>query len=369
LAPVLGHCCNLPPPLCIIRIMGKRSASTTIAGAAKKEKLVNPAFAEIQDALKQAEHLPANCQAMLAAMVPATFTTAPKERSEHQATVIQWVEDALCKQQAKLMVETNAGATKLSELEATKAERSVEVKKAEATLAEKKNVLLLKKNVLAEAMITMIASKKLLAEKQEEQQTNDADFLAMKKEQHGLSAAFVEHFKAPMEAGEALHYQELQPFLRNLDLEESFMVSVPASCCKAKEQRGSFDDVVLQALEQALLDRATQIMAAVSNQSPESVARETAVCNVQEKLALDQTAQVDASAELTAAQKEIDEAAVALKEIEKVAADFDVEIQAASELHEKLRSVQEGFAQGPLASFRTSKDGTVAPELCATAGA
>merc|ERR1711865_1202178 len=165
------------------------------------------------------------------------------------------------------------------------------------------DILPLKKNALAEASISMTSTKKLFAEKQEDQQTQDADFLAMKKEQHGLSSAFVEHFKAPMEAGEAPHYRELQPFLRNLDLEESFMVSVPASCCKTKEQRGSFDDVVLQALEQALLDRASQIMSAVSNQSPESVAREAAVHTAEQQLVVDRASQENASIEVTAAQK------------------------------------------------------------------
>ena len=35
-----------------------------------------------------------------------------------------------------------------------------------------------------------------------------------------------------------------------MPLQESFMVSLPASCGKSKEERGGFDHVVLQQFEQ-----------------------------------------------------------------------------------------------------------------------
>jgi len=197
--------------------MVKRAASSAIAPAAKKEK-VNPAFVEIQDALNKAEHLPANCRAMLAAMVPASFANAREERSEQQAAVIQWVEEALKLEQAKHSVACDTVGVQLSQIESSKAAQVAEVEKAEAVLAAKKDVLPLKKHALAEATIAMSFTKKSLAEKQEEQRSCDAPYMAMKKEQEGLAHAFVEHFKVPMEAGDSLHYAELQPFLVNVDL-------------------------------------------------------------------------------------------------------------------------------------------------------
>lgn len=348
--------------------MGKRVASTN-ASAVKKAK-VNPVFAEIQDALKNVENLPANCRAMLAAMVPASFNSAGGDvRSEQQATVIQWVEAALLKQKAVHNSEVDIAAAALAELEASRAVRFGELQKAEALLAEKKEIVPLKKHALAESSISMTSTKKMLAEKQEEQRVLDSDYLTMKKEQEGLAAAFVEHFKVPLEAGEALHYGELQPFLRNLDLEESFMVSVPSSCCKPKDQRGSFDNVVLEALEQALLQRAMQIKDVVSNRSPESEAREVGVHKAEEQLTIDCAAKERANTELAAAQKNVEIATAALKEIEQVVAVCDAEIKTASDSHEKLRLVHDGFEQGPLTSFRTSKDGAAAAGICATAGA
>lgn len=294
--------------------------------------------------------------------------SAREERSEQQVTVIQWVEDALLLQKAKLLEEADAVGAKLAEVEAHKAECVAEVEKAEAVLAAKKEVIPLRKNALAEATILMTATKKGLAEKQEEQRTLDSDYVAMKKEQDGLAAAFVEHFKVPLDAGESLHYDELQPFLRNLDLEESFMVSVPTSCMKTKEQRGSFDNVVLEALEQALLDRATQIKDVVSNRSPESVAREVAVQKAEEQLAVEKAAQEKATADLVQAQKDAEFAASALKDTEEVVDGCHVEVKAAAKASDKLRHLHDSFDQGALTSFRSSKDG-ICKELCATAGA
>jgi len=348
--------------------MVKRAASGNNAPAAKKEK-VSPVFVEIQDALQKAEHLPANCRAMLAAMVPASFANSREERSEQQVAVIQWVEEALKQEQAKLTSETDKVSANLAQIEAGKALQVAEVQTAEGALNAKKELIPLKKGALAEATIAMTTTKKMLAQKQEEQRTCDAPFLAMKKEQEGLSKAFVEHFRVPMDAGEALHYGELQPFLSNLDLEESFMVSVPSSCMKTKEERGSFDDVVLQALEQALLDRATQIKDAVSNRSPESEAREAGVVKTEDQLAVDRTAQEKAQAELAVAQKDVEVGATALKEIEEVVANIGVDLKAALKQSDKVRFIQEGFEQGPFAKFLICKDGSAVSDVCATAGA
>lgn len=347
--------------------MGKRVASSGNNLTAKKVK-INPVFAEIQDVMKKVEHLPQSCRDMLAAMVPTSLASAREQRSEQQVIVIQWLQDALEQQKDKLAAEAATAAGKLTELETNKAEKVLQVEQAEALLAEKKKVVALKKSSLAEATIAMTATKKMLAQSIEEQQVCDSEYLAMKKEQGGLAAAFVEHFKAPLDAGTALNYESLQPFLKNLDLEESFMVSVPASCAKTRDQRGSFDDVVLQSLEQALLDRAAQIKDVVSNRSPESVEREIGIQKMEEQLTIDRSAQEQASAELTAAQKDVEVAGSVLKEAEKVVESCDLGLNEVSDLCKERQSIQEEFEQGPLASFRTSKDGITA-HLCATAGA
>jgi len=350
------------------RIMAKKAKVDQGVPAAKKAK-VDPALAGIQDTLKKAEHLPVTTREMLAAMVPASLITPIEKRSQQQTTVIQWIEDVLQTHQGQLAAEANSVASKLARLEASKAEHLAEVSKASATVAEKTEVVPVKRSALTEATIAMAATKKMLAEKQEEQKVCDADFLAMQKEQEGLASAFVEHFKVPMEAGEALHYEGLKPFLRNLDLQESFLVSLPASCSKTKEQRGSFDEIVLQTLEQELLDRASTILDVVSNPSPEREARGAAIQKAEEQLAADEAAHEKATAELADSQKDVELAVSALKETEQAAACLEIEVKASAKLCDKLQFVLEGFEQGPLTSFKSFKDGSVATEVSATVGA
>lgn len=348
--------------------MGKRVGASGNGAAAKKQKL-SPALAEIQDTIRKVDHLPVNCRTMLAAMVPKSFGTSPASRSEQQVTVIDWLEKALLTEHAKLAAETKVASDSLAQLEARKAEKLPDVEAAQTALQAKKELLIARKNALAEATIALSATKKGLSEKQEEQKVLDADYVAMKKEKEELAHAFRDHFKAPLDAGEALHYEELQPFLSGLDLEESFMVSVPEVCAKTKDERGSFDNVVLQALEQSLGERAAQILEAVSNRSPESLAREAAISKTEEQLAAEKEAQEKAATEVAAAQKDVELQTATVKQIQE---DFDVflsEFKAATDHRDQLQSVQDQFEQGPLMSFRTSKDGTSATELCATAGA
>jgi len=350
------------------RIMRKRSAQVPSGAAAKKGK-VDIAFAGIQDTLNKAEHLPASCRAMLMAMVPASLATPSEQRSKQQTTVIEWIEDVLQKHQCQLSSEADAVSTKLSQLQATKAEHLASVEKAEAVLAEKKEVVPVKRNALSEATTAMAATKKLLAEKQEERNVCDADFLAMQEEQEGLASAFVEHFKIPLEAGEALHYEALMPFLRKLDLQESFMVSLPATCSKTKEQRGSFDEIVLQTLEQELLDRAATIKDVVSSPNAEREARSGAIQKTEEQLAAESAAVEKATEELTAAEKDVELAGTSLKEVEQGAATVTSEVKASAKLCDKLRFVLEGFEAGPLKSFTSFKEGNSAADPSPVAGA
>merc|ERR1719223_2612070 len=114
--------------------MGKCSAQG--APPAKKAK-IDPALAGIQDTLKKAEHLPATCREMLAAMVPASLVTPSEKRSQQQNTVIRWIEDVLKTHQGQLAAEASSVASKLARLEASKAEHLADVSKAASTVTEK----------------------------------------------------------------------------------------------------------------------------------------------------------------------------------------------------------------------------------------
>lgn len=335
--------------------MGKRGATSAQASAAKRAA-VNPTFLKIQDAVKAAEHLPATCRDMLAALVPVSLAASREDRGEEQSAAVQWIEETLQQQCDVLAGEVDAANAAMQQLEAAKAEHLAAVQKAEETLAELAEAVPSKQDAVAEANIALTASKKAHQEKQEEHQGADGPFLAKKKELEGLQTAIEESFKVPVAAGEAVHFSALQPYVGALELEESLKLSIPQSCCKTKEQRGSFDELVLQSLEKALLERAEQLRQSVASENAGFEERQAAVRIAEEQAAANQAAQQKAFEELSNAQKNVEVASGALQEAKKVVAGGDAEIKAALRVCEQHRGRKEAFEQGPLAAFTTARD-------------
>merc|ERR1719262_880627 len=106
---------------------------------------------------------------------------------------------------------------------------------------------------LADATTTANASSETLAERQAAQKTREADLASVQENKSALEQAFQTHFQAPMEAGQGPNFKELEPFIKTMDLEKSMLQTLPGTCGKSKEDRGSFDQVILEQLEQAIV--------------------------------------------------------------------------------------------------------------------
>jgi hypothetical protein len=343
--------------------MGKRAATTAAkAPPAKKEKN-DPAVVAVQEVLTQGLGLPKNCSHMLAAVTPTSLGVARDKRDEQQAIVVKWIEDTLEKHQEQLQTEADIAAEKLRTLEASKAELRRAVEKAETALNEKKELLPLKKDALAEATIAVTATKKAFA-KAEELRAAD---VAKTQEMENLAIVIEQQFKAPLAAGEALRYDALKPFMGALELEESFKVSVSSSCCKTKDQRGPFEEAVLEALEKSLIARQAKLNDEVQSSRPDAEKRSAEAHRIEEELAGLRRAQEAAVADLAAAQKEVEAKVVELKTAEEAVAAGDTELSAAAQHAEESLAKQRAFDQGPLQNFRTCRDRTAA--IPATAGA
>jgi hypothetical protein len=347
--------------------MGKRGAAPAKV-TAKREKL-SPAIAEIQDALKKVSHLPETCSAMLAAVTPHSLGIASEMRDEDQAIVVQWIEGVLEKQQAALVRETEAALEKLRGIEASKAQLQADVEKAEVALAEEKDKLPVFKNALAECTIAMTTTKKMLAERQEEQRLGDADHVSKKKDLEEFERVFEDDFKVPLAAGEALNHDKLQPFIASLDVEDSFMSSVEASCCQPKEQRSNFQAMVLEELEKAFLSRREQLNALAEVGRPAADERAAAVQQVEDELTKQRTSQEAAAAGLAEAQKNVETRAEMVKNSLLCSRQLDGTLEEASRFCIQTKAILVQFELGPLKTFRTCKEAVAASPVCATAGA
>merc|ERR1719313_907699 len=123
-------------------------------------------------------------------------------------------------------------------------------------------------------------------------------------------AAFQEHLKAPMDEDKTLHHHVLQPFVNKLDLEESLKMALPSSCVKTKEQRGSFDDLVIAELIKAWDKKIASLTKSIEDSTPIASERQAAVGAAEALLEGNIGVERTATAELEAAKTAESEAQV-----------------------------------------------------------
>jgi hypothetical protein len=347
--------------------MGKRGGTPAKTPIAKKEK-ISPDIMVIQDALKQVSHLPESCSSMLAAVAPESLGIAKDNRDEDQAVVVQWIEGVLEKRQAELTRNAEAALEKVRELEASKLQLQADVQKAEAALAESTTAMPTTKIALAESTIAMTATKKMLAERQEEQRLGDADHVLKKKDFEDFEKVFVDDFKAPLAAGDALDHEKLQPYVASLDLEEGLMSSIASSCGKPKDQRSKFQAAVLEELENAFLAHREKLQGLAQVGKPAAEERAAAVQKAEDELTKQRKVQEEAKAALAEAQRNVEMRSEELKAARQAVTEVELQLVDVSRVCQESKSIQEEFEAGPLTTFRTCRD-TVGASQCATAGA
>jgi len=178
-----------------------------------------------------------------------------------------------------------------------------------------------------------------------------------------------EHVKAPMGAGEGPHYNELEPHIQKLGLDESLAIALPSSCAKSKEQRGGFDDVVLGELDKALVGKIAALAKSIAEETPKAEERKTVV--ISEESALEGKV---AAAKVAAL--ELDNAKVACQEsssmLSKVTEALEAHAPSVREAASKLLELQTclySFEDGPLATFQLYQNKSAPNEEAAIAGA
>jgi len=279
------------------------------------------------------------------------------------------VEETLHAIKSEMATDASAKETKLDTLKATMAELLGKVKEAEDGLSARKEALEVATVTLAEATATANASGETLAECQSAHATCATNLASLQEDRTELEKAFQAHFQVPMEAGEGPHFKELEPFLQNMELEASLQNTLPGTCAKTKENRGSFDDVILEQLEKAIVARISTLGESVARETSTVAEHATAVSNAESEYNLKKEAETRSTSELEAAQKEQSDAEAALVKANAAVDEFRGELEEATEVCESSKAKLVGFEGGPLANFMTYKTRTVAPEAALAAGA
>lgn len=175
-----------------------------------------------------------------------------------------------------------------------------------------------------------------------------------------------------MDAGETPTYNNLKPFIANLGLEDSLSRAVPSSCAKAKEQRGSFDELVLGALGEALVAKIENLRKTLSKENAAVSECQLALSSAEADLESKTSAEKEASASLEAAVAAQGEAEASVKAATDEWTSFEPRVAEATSKFNLENTKRIDFEEGTFKDFVNLRDKEApAPvaEECAPAGA
>jgi chromosome segregation ATPase len=347
--------------------MGKRSNAPTATKSASKKVKVDPAFDCIVDVINSAEDLSGHCRSMLIEMLPFSLSYPLDKRHDLQEKAVTMVEETLHAKKSSLQTRLTIETEAFDKLKASEEELLTAVKECETALAAQKDVVDGSKSSMAEITSIANASSEALAEKRAAQKAASEKMSRSREEKVSFESAFEEHFKVPFEQGP--HYKDLEPFLRQLDLEASLVTALPSSCLKSKDQRGSFDDLVLQELDKAFNIKISALSSAIETDTPALAEHDSTVDAAEKQLEVNKEKQKQAASELDAALKEQQNREEALNKAKVAVDEFQPQLQTLGQQVETAKDSLAAFEKGPLATFQTYKSKSTVVEEAATLGA
>jgi chromosome segregation ATPase len=342
----------------------KRTAAPVAAKEDAKKPRVDPKLAPVTSAISKVENMPEKCKEMLIAMFAPSLKVGPSsERHEIQTAALGMIEETLQQEKARMQERVSASEEKLANLNSIKTEKDGEQAAAEAVLAARKEQEQTQKTLLADATTAQRSAEQTLAAALEAQKQGDTTFEANKQEKEVLDKAFIEHYKTPMDADEGPHFGSLQPLLGKLTLDESLLSALPSSCVKLKDQRGSFDIVVLSELEKAFSTKIAELASLLEAEEPAAADRKAKYEAAESDYVQKKDAQKEAVSAYEAAQKAVKEAEQEKAKAVKVAASAGDDVQVEVQVCEVHKQHLSEFEAGPMATFSSLKEPPSAPTL------
>jgi len=348
--------------------MVKRSSNQMAAKTAAKKAKTDPTLTSIAQVIMEAEDLPDRCRNMLIDTLPFSLMVAADQRHEIQAAVVEMVDQTLNSKRMAMEAAVATEEVKLSNLKASQGEVGSKTDGAEAAVASQKEVVQASKSKLAEQTQATNASWSTLSDQRAEQETLNAKLAVAQAEKSALASAFEEHFKPMKEGAAGPHFKGLEPHLKSIEIESSLLIALPSSCAKSKEHRGSFDLVVLEELEKAVIKKIAALAETVAAETPASAEREAVIQASEKAHDLKKAQQKLLVADFEAAQKELTDRDATLSAAKKAALELQPQIDATTELMEKERAALADFEVGTLAGFVKYQKATTVSDEAAPAG-
>jgi hypothetical protein len=359
----------------------KRQSSVAVAAPSPKKSRfqandeksrTDQMFKGILSTLRSAEDLSEHCREMLVLMATPSLSKAKSDRHELQHLGVTMIEEALQARKRTLIEAVDIAQKELSELEGSKASLSQHVDAAKTTLAQRESAKEAAFTAHEDAKAATESAEKALAEAVNAHSEVETSHAALEKESSDIESAYQEHFQIPVGANEGPHHIFLKPFLEKLSLEESLHQALPSSCVKTKEQRGSFDELVISELGKAFVAKIDALKKSIVDEAAVISERKATLAAAEQAVEAQMLSEKAAAADLEAAKVVLQEAEVELSAASEKWIAFEPTVQESMEkynLHDKTR---QEFEDGALKSFETLRDNDLPPAVeteAATAGA
>ncbi|CAE7437417.1 unnamed protein product [Symbiodinium microadriaticum] len=249
-----------------------------------------------------------------------------------------------------------AGAeAKMAELDQTVKDAEVSLQAAKAYTSECEAKL----KTASEAVCT---SKATLTQRLNEQKKGDEGIVKARADKELLESTKSECFEKLKSGGAVAKeakqlLKKIEPFIKQTGSDASLITAAPATLLKPPEERGSFDQIVLEQLEANFTAKLTEFETQLAEAAPAAEARaEEEVQKAQSTHEAAESKQKEASVELCAAKEAQKEANAVVAAAKKAVADYRPDYQAATATRDAKKEELETYVDGSLATFKELKE-------------
>eukprot|EP00443_Scrippsiella_acuminata_P085981 CAMPEP_0115480792 /NCGR_PEP_ID=MMETSP0271-20121206/57455_1 /TAXON_ID=71861 /ORGANISM="Scrippsiella trochoidea, Strain CCMP3099" /LENGTH=372 /DNA_ID=CAMNT_0002908487 /DNA_START=17 /DNA_END=1135 /DNA_ORIENTATION=+ len=257
----------------------KRPAASSASGVSKKVAK-DPLAAkgdEIAAMLHAAEGFPEAVIHAIATNLDKSLLIPKDQRHAFQEEVVGMIEQVLVSVEKALQSKAGDAQAKVAGSDSEKSVREQAVLAAEAVIAEKVAAVDAAKAALNEAAGEDAAAKTGMEDAKAEQKTGDAGYVEAAKKKSTLEAMFTDEYSTVKHWNSSNSWkksvQAVVRICKQFGFEPQLLVSAEPALSKPPDERGSFDNLVLQQLEDQIKSVLQQLGETLSNGEADKAAR------------------------------------------------------------------------------------------------
>jgi uncharacterized phage infection (PIP) family protein YhgE len=260
-----------------------------------------------------AESLTDECREMLKTAVVTSLCIAKDERHEIQTGLVEMIGEVINEVMGKLKGAADQESGKLAGVEQAHKVLTDAADGAGLALAGATEVVATRQTAFEGAQADTEAAEKSLAEKQAEQRKVEANIGEMTKEREAITSALSTDLATIVKGEgdgepEPKHVHSLVALAKKLKLEEPLLEAMPNVLVKRPDARGSFDQIVINQLNECFSKRAKELDAELAAQAAPAQERAAAVGAAEAALTVSKGSQERAAEALREAEAKRDDA-------------------------------------------------------------